>query len=81
MRPEVRRVADSGERLTRERCHILELNGESYRVREARRRTRRRPPAMDEGTAPATEPAKEVDPIETPPPESGLTAGPEAATL
>jgi DNA replication protein DnaC len=39
------------DRLTH-RCHILELNGESYRLREARRRGGQRPPA--EGGASAT---------------------------
>lgn len=68
------------DRLTH-RCHILELNGESYRVREARRRTRRRPRGNHEESEPAADAAKEGESTEAKPPDEGLTDGPEAVTL
>lgn len=50
------------DRLTH-RCHILELNGESYRLREARRRGQaQRPPGEDADTATASSGGRKEDP-------------------
>ncbi len=71
------------DRLTH-RCHILELNGESYRLREARRRGGQRPPPEDEGTEPdqaAQAAGKTKDKSDADAPNPDLTAGPGAVTL